>query len=110
MPPDPLSSLARGAYVLKIRMARETTPPEVLQYFVCSKFLALRNYSTFVQEPPLYIYKVARGPVPVSKPEGLESRLDHVSARKGLKQCARSEQMGPTFLFHLRSDSGLSRS
>ena len=48
----PLSSLACVAYILKIRMVRETTP-QVLQCFVCSIFLGLRNYSTFVQEPPL---------------------------------------------------------
>ena len=29
--------------------------------------------------------EVARGPVPVAKLESLESRLDHVSERKGLK-------------------------
>ena len=28
-------------------------------------------------------YEVARGPVPVAKLESLESRLDHVSERKG---------------------------
>ena len=34
--------------------------------------------------PTLIIYEVARGPVPVAKLESLESRLDHVSERKGL--------------------------
>ena len=39
--------------------------------------------------PPFVMYcvngnEVARGPVPVAKLESLESRLDHVSERKGL--------------------------
>ena len=40
----------------------------------------------------LYIFfEVARELVPVLKPEGLGSWLDHVSMRKRLKQCAYSD-------------------
>ena len=38
-----------------------------------------------------FFFEVARELVPVLKPEGLGSWLDHVSTRKRLKQCAHSD-------------------
>ena len=71
---------------------KQQAAPRISHYGTFVRGTWISHYGTFVRgtcmaESDFHVVlkaEVARGPVPVAKLESLESRLDHVSERKGL--------------------------